>query len=82
MRQYKTTVLPESQSNDAFLFPASVPPLLITQEEVEDLTDAVPHPLPSLCGFGFMLGCKIKAKEIKRLPLTGKANSASLLLEP
>ena len=42
----------------------------------------VPHPLPSLCGFGFMLGCKIKAKEIKRLPLTGKANSASLLLEP
>lgn len=39
MRQYKTTVLPESQSNDAFLFPASVPPLLITQE-VEDLTDA------------------------------------------
>ena len=41
-----------------------------------------PHPLPSLCGFGLMLGRKIKAKEIKRLPLTGKANSASLLLEP
>lgn len=31
---------------------------------------------------GFVLGCKIKAKEIKRLPLAGKANSASLLLEP
>lgn len=27
-----------------------------------------------------MLGCKIKAKEIKRLPLARKANSASLLL--
>lgn len=40
MRQYKTTALPESQSNDAFSFPASVPPLLITQEEVEGLTDA------------------------------------------
>lgn len=29
-----------------------------------------------------MLGYEIKAKEIKRLPLAGKANSASLLLEP
>lgn len=27
-----------------------------------------------------MLGCKIKAKEIKRLPLAGKAESALLLL--
>lgn len=41
-----------------------------------------PTLLLSLCGFGFMLGCKIKAKEIKRLPLAGKANSDSLLLEP
>ena len=42
----------------------------------------VPHPFLPLCGFGLMLGCKIKGKEIKRLPLAGKANSASLLLEP
>lgn len=27
-----------------------------------------------------MLGCKIKAKEIKRLPQAGKAESALLLL--
>lgn len=39
-----------------------------------------PTPWLPLGGFGFMLGCKIKAKEIKRLPLAGKANSASLLL--
>lgn len=43
--------------------------------------DPTPTLLLSLCGFGFMLGCKIKAKEIKRLPLAGKANSDSLLLE-
>ena len=33
------------------------------------------------CGFGFMLPCEIKTKEIKRLLLAGKANSASSLLE-